>query len=229
MQLIQPARIEEIIECPYLPGRRKRYEFFLAGFLSAREISALLAQGWRKFGFYFFRPACPDCRLCIPIRVPTDRFSPSRSQRRVLSRGARLRARFGEIRMREGIFEIYREHSFERFGQTVERDDFLFNFHLPSCPTLQTEIELDGALVGAGFLDRGEDCLSTVYFFYDTRYAHLSPGIFSVLKEIEHARSLGLPYYYLGYVVPGCARMAYKDHFRPREYFDWESRRWIAA
>ncbi len=227
MQIIQTSQIEEITECPYLPGRRKRYEYFLAGFLSGGEIGALLAGGWRKFGFYFFRPACPDCRLCIPVRVPTRLFTPSRSQQRVLNKGDRLRVEFGALRMKERIFDIYREHSLERFSQNVARDDFLLNFYLPSCPTLQTEIYFGDELIGAGFLDHGEDCLSTVYFCYDTRFSRMSPGIFSVLKEIEHARLLGLPYYYLGYYVPGCSRMAYKDRFRPREWFDWESRKWV--
>jgi leucyl-tRNA---protein transferase len=229
MQIIQPAQMEEISECPYLPGRRKRYEFFLAGFLTAGEIAALLAEGWRKFGFYFFRPACPDCRLCIPVRTATDLFTPSRSQRRVLRRGEGLRVEFGELQMRERIFEIYRKHSLHRFAQEANRDDFLFNFYLPSCPSIQTEIYLGNELIGAGFLDRGGDCLSTVYFCYDLRFSRLSPGIFSALKEVEHARSLGLPYYYLGYWVPGCSRMAYKENFRPREYFDWQSRRWIVS
>jgi arginine-tRNA-protein transferase len=35
-----------------------------------------------------------------------------------------------------------------------------------------------------------------------------------------------LPYYYLGYYVPGCRSMAYKDHFRLREYFDWQTCVW---
>ncbi|MRR38689.1 arginyltransferase, partial [bacterium] len=49
------------------------------------------------------------------------------------------------------------------------------------------------------------------------------------LKEIGQARALGLRYYYLGYFIPGSPRMAYKDHFRPRQYYDWSSSRWCPA
>lgn len=226
MQLIQPPQLEEITDCPYLPGRRKRYEYFFAGGLDGRELSHLLAEGWRKFGPFFFRPDCPECRRCIPVRVPVGEFNPSRSQRRLLRRNQELKATFGPLRMQERIFEIYQKHSHVRFSQEAVMDDFLFNFYLPSCPSLQTEIHAGEELIGVGFLDVGEDCLSTVYFCYDPPFQALNPGIFSILKEIEEARRLNLPWYYLGYYVPGCPRMAYKDHFRPREYLDWESRSW---
>lgn len=226
MQIIQAPQTEEITECPYLPDRQKRYEYFFAGGLTPQELSSLLAEGWRKFGPFFFRPDCPGCRLCIPLRVRTAAFAPSRSQRRVLRRAAGLRATFGPLRQDERVWEIYRKHSTLRFDQQSDRDDFLFNFYLPSCPAMQTEVRLGEELIGAGFVDGGEDCLSTVYFCYDPEFGHLHPGTFSVLQEIDYARALGLPYYYLGYYVPGCPRMAYKDHFRPREHYDWQSRTW---
>jgi len=226
MLLLQPPQLEELSPCPYLPGRSKRYEFFLAHQLSEGEIAGCLAEGWRKFGPYFFRPSCPECDACIPLRVPTTDFAPSRSQRRVLRQNADLRVTFAPLRPDDRLFALYREHSRDRFGREVDREEFMLNFYLPSCPSMQTEIHFGGELVGAGFLDVGVDCLSSVYFFYDPRLSERSLGIFSVLQEIEHARRLGLPFYHLGYYVPGCPSMRYKDHFRPREHFDWGSRRW---
>jgi len=226
MLLVQPPQLEEVSPCPYLPGRRKRYEFFLASRLSAEEVAGCLDGGWRKFGPYYFRPSCPDCRLCIPLRVPTATFVPSRSQRRVLRQNRDLQVTFGPLRPDDRLFALYRAHSRIRFGREVGREEFLLNFYLPSCPSLQTEIRLDGDLVGAGLLDAGSDCLSSVYFFFDPRLSGRSLGIFSALLEIGHARHLGLPFYHLGYFVPGCASMAYKDHFRPREHYDWSRRSW---
>ena len=226
MQVLQHPKLDEIATCPYLPGRQKQFEYFFATHLSGRDVSALLAEGWRKFGFYYFRPACPGCRQCIPLRVCTDLFSPSRSQRRVLRKNAHLRVEFGPLRFTDRIFEIYRDHSLARFGQDPDLDEFLSSFYNPSCPSLQSEIYLGQELIGIGFLDRGADCLSSVYFCFDTRYSHLNPGTFSILHEIAHAGRLGLPYYYLGYYVPGCPRMIYKDAFRPREHYDWQGAQW---
>ncbi len=226
MQIIQPPQVEEITECPYLPGRLKSYESFLADRLTAGEISRLLAEGWRKFGLYYFRPACPGCRLCIPLRVAAADFSPSRSQRRLLRCNADLQAVSGPLQPSERIYEIYREHSRLRFGQESNPQEFLFSFYLPSCPGLQLEIRLGEELIAFGLLDLGSDCLSSVYFAFDPKYASRGLGNFGALQEIELARRLGLDWYYLGYYVPGCARMAYKDHFRPREHWHWQQQLW---
>jgi len=226
MQIIKSPQLEEPASCPYLPGRHKQYEFFLANQLSAAEVVGCLEAGWRKFGPYYFRPACPDCRLCIPLRVPVAEFVPSRSQRRVLRRNADLRVVFSPLQFSERFYDLYRDHSGIRFGRETSLEEFFLHFYLPSCPSLQTEIYLGEDLVGIGFLDIGENCLSSVYFSFDPLLANRSLGIFSVLQEIEHARRLGLAYYYLGYYVPGCPIMDYKDHFRPREHFDWDRGQW---
>ncbi|HEY7747041.1 MAG TPA: arginyltransferase [Desulfuromonadales bacterium] len=226
MQVLKSPQLEELAPCPYLPERRKQYEYFLATRLSTAEVASCFESGWRKFGPYYFRPACPDCRQCIPLRVPVTELVHSRSQRRVLRRNADLRVTFGPLRPSEVIYNLYRQHSGNRFGRETDPEEFLFHFYLPSCPTLQTEIHLGDELAGIGFLDVGADCLSSVYFCFDPRFAGRSLGIFSVLQEIEHARRLGLSYYYLGYYVPGCPIMDYKDHFRAREHFDWDRRQW---
>jgi leucyl-tRNA---protein transferase len=226
MNLFQPPRLEDLAPCPYLPDRQKQCEFFLAGQLSASEIEALLASGWRKFGYYFFRPACPDCRSCIPLRVPVAEFAPSRSQRRLLRTGGALRMSFGPLRPSERAYTIFRDHSKLRFGQESGVEEFIATFYQPSCPALQSELYLGEELIGIGFLDQGTDSLSSVYFCFDPRHAALQPGTFSILGEIEHAARLGLRFYYLGYYVPGCPSMAYKDHFRPRQHFSWQERLW---
>ncbi len=229
MQLIQPPQIEENTPCPYLDGRDKRYEYFLAGKLTAEEVSGYLATGWRKFGLFYFRPACPECSSCTPLRVLTEDFVPSRSQRRVLKKGSELTVKFGPLKLTDRIYAIYENHTVERMGQSCDVEEFLLNFYVASCPALQSEVYLGDELVGVGFLDQGHNCLSSVYFCFDTRYAELNPGTFSILKEIEHARSLRLPHYYLGYSVSGCQSLAYNDNLCPRDHFDWHIKTWTPA
>lgn len=226
MQLLRPISRDALEPCPYLPGREKQFEYFFAVSLSGTELAGLLAEGWRKFGPYFFRPACPGCRQCVPVRVPVKSFAPSRSQRRVLRCNQDLQVRFGPLRYRERIFELYRKHSLQRFGIDSTPNDFASYFYLPSCPVLQSEVYRGEQLIAVGFLDQASDALSSVYFCFDPEFADRSLGIFGALVEIEHARRLGLDFYYLGYLVDGCPSMHYKDHFRPRQYYDWETRAW---
>jgi leucyl-tRNA---protein transferase len=226
MNLFQSPQLDELAPCPYLPDRQKQCEFFLAGQVSATEIDTLLAAGWRKFGYYFFRPVCPDCHRCTPLRVPVAEFAPSRSQRRLLKTGSALHMTFGPLRPSPRAYAIFRDHSLLRFGQATTIEEFIATFYQPSCPALQSELYLGEELIGVGFLDRGVDSLSSVYFCFDPLHASLQPGTFSILGEIAHAARLGLRYYYLGYYVPGCPSMIYKDHFRPRQHFSWQERLW---
>jgi arginine-tRNA-protein transferase len=229
MLTLQECRLSDEAPCPYLPDRTARYEYFFALDLDARELDALIATGWRKFGLYFFRPECPGCRSCVPLRVPVAGFRPSKGQRRVMRKNIRTETRFGALRYRPEIFSIYSEHSRDRFGREGEIEDFLTNFYQESCPGLQSEYYVDGRLMAVGFLDRSSGGLSSVYFVFRTEFARNSPGIYSVIREIELAASLGLPYYYLGYHVEGCRRMEYKADFRPCERYSWEESRWLEA
>src|SRR5262245_8109973 len=72
--------------CPYLHDRPARTELRLHGAIDAPAYGGLLRSGFRRFGMVVFRPACEGCAECVPIRVPVDRFQPSRSQRRVIRR-----------------------------------------------------------------------------------------------------------------------------------------------
>jgi len=226
LQQLKPISLDQLEPCPYLPGRQKQYEYFYAVSLSGTELAGLLAAGWRKFGPYFFRPACPGCQRCVPVRVPVADFKLSRSQRRVLRRNQDLAVRFGPLQYTERIFQLYREHSRQRFGAESSLDDFASYFYLPSCPVLQLEVFLGDQQLGVGFLDRASDALSSVYYCFDPAYSERGLGIFGALQEIEQARQLGLDYYYLGYLVNGCTSMHYKDHFRPRQYFAWNTGQW---
>ena len=229
MELLRNLALDELSPCPYLEGREKQFEYFFAHNLDEEEISSLLSEGWRKFGIHFFRPACPTCTECIPLRVLTNDFAPSKSQRRILKKEESIDVKFGPPRYDPRIYQIFEAHSLERFSQPTGFEDFLLSFYTPACPGMQSEYYFEGELVGVGFLDRGSDCLSSVYFAFDPHRSELGLGTFSILKEIEEARKMGLPHYYLGFYVPGCARMTYKDHFLPREHYDWESAQWLPA
>ncbi len=227
MILLQEPHLSMTERCSYLPDRQWRFEYFFAMDVTSEEINMLLEKGWRKFGTYFFRPRCDGCQSCIPIRVLTDTFRPSKSQRRVLKKSAGIEVRFSELRFRERIYEIYRNHSLDRFGRDTDRDNFLHSFYLQSCPGMQSEYYIGRELAGVGFLDHSSMALSSIYFVYDTSYDSYSLGTFSILREIEHAASLGLPFYYLGYYIEQNRSMSYKNNFKPNEQYDWDRDLWV--
>jgi len=155
-------------------------------------------------------------------------FKPAKSQRRVIKKGLKIDVRFKPKNYSEEIFEIYKEHSLNRFGRDADKENFMISFYTESCPSLQSEYYLNNELFAAGFLDISDEAMSTVYFIYKTDYEMYSPGIFSIIKEIEYAASLGLEYYYLGYYIEENQSMSYKNRFNPNEKFDWHRRMWLA-
>ena len=78
--------VSKEFDCPYLPGRMVRNEHFCAMDLNGEELGDYLQTGWRKFGIYYFRPVCDNCKACTPLRVLANDFHASRSQRKVLNK-----------------------------------------------------------------------------------------------------------------------------------------------
>ena len=228
MQLLTTPELEEPARCGYLPECQRQCRYFLAEGVTADELDRLLLRGWRKFGPYFFRPACPGCRACTPLRVKVADYSLSRSQKRVLGRNRELKVDFVPLEFNQRIYEIYQSHSVSRFAETdISLENFLFSFYCLSCPARQIEISRGETLIAVGWLDIGKRSLSSVYFCFDPAYANLSLGTFSVLCEIDYAQKRGLKYYYLGYTVPGNLATAYKNRFQPSESYDWQRKLWV--
>lgn len=74
--------------------------------------------------------------------------------------------------------------------------------------------------LGVDVLDVLPDCITSVYFFYDTAYRYLSLGTYSVLREMYMVRQLnrqfpGITYVSLGFYVNSCSKMHYKAKFQP--------------
>lgn len=226
MILLQDLNLSESQLCHYLPEKEWRFKYFFASDVSGEELNVLLSKGWRKFGFYYFRPFCNGCEECVPIRIPVELYRPSKNQKNIIKKNADVTVRFGELNFSEEIYTIYEAHSRIRFGTECCRDEFMMNFYTQSCPAMQSEYYIDGKLAGVGFLDTTDEALSSVYFIFHPDYSSRSLGTFSAITEIMHARENGMKYYYLGYYIEGCGRMKYKNRFRPYELFDWNGEVW---
>ena len=76
---------------------------------------------------------------------------------------------------------------------------------------------LEDELLGVSWIDRLKDSTSAVYFAFEPRAQRRRLGIFSLLHEIEYARSCNRKWHYLGYWVPDSNKMQYKADFQPSE------------
>jgi arginine-tRNA-protein transferase len=201
--------------CPYLPGRR-----FRAVVVAERlpEIyRELMDHGFRRSGSVAYLPDCHGCRACVPLRVDVPRFAPRRDQRRCAARNGdlvvRAVARGGEADERTALWGRYQAavHGSAEGGAA----DLAEAGGVDGCE-LEAR-DASGRLLAVSVVDRFADALSSVYCYWDPAQADRGLGTFMALAEIAHARSEGLRWWYLGYWVDGCGKMAYKRRYGPHE------------
>ena len=216
--------ISEPEDCPYLPDRKWQLDYDIVNEMTLSEFSDLVRSGWRRFGFSLFRPQCPTCKECQPIRVPVATFSPDRSLKRAAKGNQDLKVEIGQPSITREIYSLYIRHHLSRsqsVGWRIPSPDSSL-LHLSSlCEgplrAQQWNFRLDGQLVAVCFVDVLDDGLSAVYSFYDPELESRSLGTFMILSLIERARIDHLPMVYLGYFIEGCRSMRYKARFRPHE------------
>lgn len=205
--------------CGYFPERLADSEYFAAARLSGREYEELMSKGWRRSGRIVYRPRCPDCRLCLPIRVDVRAFALRPSHRRCRKRNRDIDLSLSPALDDPEAIELYARYQAGRHGSSEPIDpDDTKSFLADSCVEgLLSLYRLEGRLVGAGWLDLVADGLSSVYFAFDPAESKRSLGVYSLLAEIDLARRLGLRWLYMGFLVPGSPTMDYKRRYRPME------------
>ncbi len=222
--------------CGYLPDQTWSLRYELVRGMSAAEYAARMHRGWRRFGHALFRPECPSCRRCQPLRVDVERFTPGRTMKRVAKQNAgELTLRVGRPTVTDQKLALYdRFHSFqtghkgwpERDPETPE--EFAEAFVDNPFDNEEWSYYLDDRLVGVGYVDAVPDGLSLIYFFYDPDLRDRSPGTWNVLCGVQAAKERRLPWVYLGYYVEGCASLEYKARYTPNQVYDWATGGWVA-
>jgi len=222
MELREQLVHDQPEDCPYLEDRTARMplRWQLRG-LSGEELDAALAEGDRRVGRMLYRTACPSCTACEPIRVPVERFRPSRSQRRVWRKNKDVKVTVGPATFSQEKLDLYNRHKLDRDLSRTEQEMTRRGYEgwfLHSCvQTVEMCFELEGRLAGVSIVDVGARDTSSVYHFFEPDLAQRSIGTFSALVEIAWARSRGGRYHYLGLYVQDCQHLSYKANFAPNE------------
>jgi arginine-tRNA-protein transferase len=215
--------------CPYLPGRSERKVFTELSGANAGELNDALGRiGFRRSQSVAYRPSCQGCTACVSVRVVSQEFKPSATQRKLLRRHGDLVVNACKPWTTEEQFALLRRYLGARHpgGGMADMDEFDFADMVEQTPVKTFMIEYreptadgtPGRLVGACLSDQQSDGLSMIYSFFDPEHPTRDGlGTYIIADHIQRAAKAGLPYVYLGYWVAGSARMQYKTRFRPIE------------
>lgn len=213
--------------CPYVAGRTERQlytELPQQGRAGADLFQRLSLAGFRRSHHIVYRPSCPGCTACVPVRIPVAGFEQTRAWRRILRRNADLVARDCGLAISDEQFRLFRRYVLSRhndgdMAMMTRRDYAAMVLTSPAYTRLVEYRDRDGRLVAGCLTDVLRDGFSAVYSFFDPDPVKRSLGSYVVLWLIEEARRLHLPYVYLGFWIEGSRKMSYKSRFRPLEGF----------
>ncbi len=214
--------------CPYLSGRVERKLFTALQGDGASNLNDVLShQGFRRSQNVLYRPSCAGCSACMSARIRVADFVPSRGQRRILKRNAHLERSSTSPWATDAQYDLFRRYLDARHatGGMADMNIGEFGAMIEETPVRSRVVEywratsVGNTLAAVCLTDLLSDGVSMVYSFFDPDLSPDSLGTFVILDHVAIAREAGLPYVYLGYWVPGSAKMDYKARFSPLEVF----------
>jgi arginine-tRNA-protein transferase len=207
------------VSCPYVPGRAERKLIVeLGGSGPALFYDDLSRAGFRRSHRFAYRPACRGCSSCVPVRIAVDRFSHTRSTRRIRNTNRGICGRLVPSRATPEQFRLFSIYQRSRHSDSdmasMSYGDYRGMIEDTPVRTAIAEFrEEGGRLVAASLIDLLDDGVSAVYSFYDPQQPKRSLGTWSVLWLVEQCRRQGQPFVYLGYWIADSPKMAYKARF----------------
>ena len=169
-----------------------------------------------------YRPACPTCTACRPVRIDAGAFQPGRRFRRARRACQSLVWRECDPVATREQYGLFRRYQTDRhIGGDMEGMGYAsYQAMIEETPVDTRVVEArdkDHKLVAVSLTDRLSDGLSGIYKFWDPERRQDSLGTATILWHIQRAQSLDLRYFYLGYWIQRSSKMAYKQRFQPLE------------
>lgn len=224
----KPSSAEDLIyfglthpfDCSYLSGKQEQLLTLTDHEINITLYERLLSLGFRRNGDAIYKPYCPACAECKPVRVPVNEFKLSKRQKRTLKQNADFHWRLVNQEKTE-YFYLYQDYIKARHfdgpmypADKKQYQQFLLCTWLPES---FVEVYDDNKLIGVAVTDVLTHSISAIYSFFDNGHSKFSLGSYMILLQIELAKQLDKDYLYLGYQIDECRKMSYKKLYRPYE------------
>ena len=220
MKLLKECTLTD--KCSYLKDKEQTAHYKILSECSLSYCTTLTERGWRRFGRMFFRPICPDCDECKSIKIDVKNYEFSKSARRIIRKNSEITTIIQHPTVTKehiDLFNKYHAYMHEKKGWDKNQTDaknyfisFVNGYEEFGYEVLYFDKE---KLIGVDLIDLLDNGLSSIYFYYDPDYSHLSLGKYSLYKQIMFAKSNEYEWIYLGYYVKECQSLSYKDQYKP--------------
>ena len=209
-------------KCSYLKDKQQTAHYKILFECSTNYCTTLVQRGWRRFGKMFFRPICADCHECQSIKIDVKNYNFSKSERRVIKKNSSLELMIQKPTVSYECIELfnkYHQYMHEIKGWDKNQTD-IKGYHtsfVAGHDSFGYEVLYydNKKLIAVDLIDILEDGISSIYFYYDPEYRHLSLGKYSLYRQIILAKILEKAWIYLGYYVKDCPSLLYKNQFKP--------------
>lgn len=220
MNLLKEFSIND--KCSYLKDKEQTTHYKIIDNCSANMTQELIERGFRRFGKMYFRPMCSSCEECQSIKIDVENYTFSKSEKRVIKKAKEIEVFTQKPTLSQehlDLFERYhlymkskKDWNYQKttpehyYGSFVEgHEDFGY----------EMLYFYEDKLIGVDLIDILEDGISSIYFYYDPHYSHLSLGKLSLLQQISFAKESKKKWIYLGYYVEECSSLNYKADYKP--------------
>ena len=212
--------LTQTFPCSYLDDQQEQLLVIKEPLMQPALFERLLAMGFRRSGSMIYKPRCPHCQACQPIRIPVKQFTPSKRQKRTLAKNRDITV---------AIAHEFRDEHYALYERYINARHFDGPMYPPSleqyqgfvgCDWMQPgllELYLDNRLIGVAVTDWMQYSLSAVYSFFDPDLSERSLGSFMILQQCKLAAEQNKPFLYLGYQIDDNRKMSYKRLYRPYE------------
>lgn len=220
MDLLKEFFIED--KCSYLDGREQKTHYKMIDECDMETCEALIERGFRRFGKMYFRPVCSDCNECKSIKIDVQNYEFSKSARRILKKTSHLISYIQKPTLTREHMKIFKKYHLHMQGKknwdyTETSPENYHSSFVSGHKDFGYEVLYynENELIAVDLIDVLENGISSIYFFYDPDYSHLSLGKFSLYNQIKLAKNMNKSWIYLGYYVKDCPSLSYKSQYKP--------------
>jgi len=184
--------------------------------LHNKDLDLFLSKGWFRSGQSINTSTILNFKnkLYSPVRVrlPLKDYQFKKRLKKILNKNSCFETVYRPAILddeKETLYKHFKNRYKDEVPKTLKqylldgKEDSIYN-------TYEVAVYNNDELIAASFFDLGKKCIASILGIYNPKYEKNSPGIFTMLAEIQFGIANNFDFYFPGYVVPGYGKFDYK-------------------